>query len=207
MPRDSTTKVLANVREFRPSLRVIKCKAKRGEAVGRKDARKSGPPVASTATAVELNQRRRAKMKKQAYMMIALLVLVGSMAVAAQAQTSGSRTQLIASIPFEFSVAGKTLPAGDYTVKQINPSSDHAVLQLRDKNGNSAMVQMNNVIGTARESARLVFNCYGSQHYFSQAWTSADANGLEAARGRAERQANEIAGMKVKSESVALRVR
>jgi len=37
-------------------------------------------------------------MKKTAYTMIALLVLIGGMAVAAQAQT-GSRTQLIAKIP------------------------------------------------------------------------------------------------------------
>ena len=52
-------------------------------------------------------------MKKQAYTMIAMIVLVGSMAVAAQAQTSG-RTRMIANIPFEFSVGNQTLPAGEY---------------------------------------------------------------------------------------------
>ena len=145
-------------------------------------------------------------MKKQAYTMIALLVLVGSMAVAAQAQTSG-RNQLIANIPFEFNVGSKTLPAGEYTVRQINPASDHAVLQLRDKEGNSAMIQMNNVVGKANEKARLVFSCYGGQHYFSQAWTAAEATGLEASPSGAEHRASEIAGMKSKSESVALRAR
>ena len=64
-------------------------------------------------------------MKKQAYTMIALLVLVGSMAVAAQAQTSG-HTKLISNIPFEFNVGNTTLPAGEYTVAQVNPASDHA---------------------------------------------------------------------------------
>ena len=66
-------------------------------------------------------------MKRQAYIVMAMFVLVGSMAVAAQAQSSG-HTQLIANIPFAFSVGNKTLPAGEYTVVQVNPASDHAVL-------------------------------------------------------------------------------
>jgi hypothetical protein len=80
-------------------------------------------------------------------MMIALMVLVGLMAVAAQAQT-GSRTQLVANIPFQFNVGDKAMPAGEYTVSQVNPSSDHAVLQLRSKDGkNTMMIQMTNMIG------------------------------------------------------------
>jgi membrane-bound ClpP family serine protease len=86
-------------------------------------------------------------MKRHAYMMIALMVLVGLMAVAAQAQT-GSRTQLVANIPFQFNVGDKAMPAGEYTVSQVNPSSDHAVLQLRSKDGkNTMMIQMTNMIG------------------------------------------------------------
>src|SRR2546427_11378738 len=107
-------------------------------------------------------------MKRQAYPMIAMIILVGSMAVAAQAQT-GSRTQLIANIPFDFSVGNKTLPAGEYTVRQINPSSDHAVLQLRSQDGKaSAMVQMNAVIDKTRsqETASLIFNRYGNRYFF-----------------------------------------
>ena len=65
-------------------------------------------------------------MKKQAYTMIAMIVLVGSMAVAAQAQTSG-HARLIANIPFQFKVGNKTLPAGEYTVAQVNPASDHEI--------------------------------------------------------------------------------
>ena len=42
-------------------------------------------------------------MKKQAYTMMALLVLMGSMAMAAEAQNN-SRRQLIANIPFQFNV-------------------------------------------------------------------------------------------------------
>jgi hypothetical protein len=147
-------------------------------------------------------------MKKQAYTMIAMIVLVGSMAVAAKAQTSG-RTQLIANIPFQFNVGNKTLPAGEYTVAQVNPASDHAVLQLRSKNGRaSAIVQMGSVIGKAQESAKLIFNRYGNQYFFAQAWVDGDNTGFEAPKSRAERAGKrEIAGIKAKTEAVALTVR
>lgn len=147
-------------------------------------------------------------MKKQAYTIIALMVLVGSLAVAAQAQTA-SRTQLVANIPFEFNVGDKAMPAGEYTVSQVNPSSDHAVLQLRAKDGSrTVMIQMNNVIGRAKDGSHLLFNHLGNQYYFSQAWISGEDTGWQAPKSKAERLARtELAGMKPLTEKVALRVR
>jgi hypothetical protein len=141
-------------------------------------------------------------MQKHVNKLIAFLVLAGSMAVAGQAQTTG-RLQLRATIPFEFNVGQKTMPAGEYTITQINPSSDRTVLQLRRSDGRSTtLVQMNNVIGTAGDGARLVFNRYGRQHYFSQVWTSAGATGWEAPKARPE-----LASLKPVRETVAVNVR
>ena len=142
-------------------------------------------------------------MKKQAYTMIAMIVLVGSMAVAAQAQTSG-HTKFIAKIPFQFNVGDKTLPAGEYTVTQINPSSDRVVLKLESKDG-SVMLQMNTVIGKTQDSARLVFNRYGDRCYFAQAWTPGQNDGLEASKSRGERSAaRELAGNQRQTQTVAI---
>ena len=147
-------------------------------------------------------------MKKQAYTMIVLLVLVGSMAVAAQAQTVG-RTQLIANIPFQFNVGTKTLPAGEYSVRQVNPDSDHGVLLLSSKDGNaSAMIQVGSVIGKAQESAKLTFHRYGNKYFFAQAWIDGDNTGMQAPKSKAERAAeSELAGLQSKTETVALRAR
>jgi hypothetical protein len=143
-------------------------------------------------------------MKKQAYTMIAMIVLVGSMAVAAQAQTSG-HTQLIANIPFDFNVGTKTLPAGEYTIVQVNPASGSAVLQLRSKDGSgSAMVQMNPVMGKASDSAHLVFHRYGNQYFFSQSWIDGEGSGLQAPKPRVER---ELASIKATNETVAMTAR
>ncbi len=146
-------------------------------------------------------------MKKQAYTMIALLVLVGSMAVAAQAQTVG-RTQLIANIPFQFNVGAKTLPAGEYSVRQVNPDSGGALL-LSSKDGNaSVMIQVGSVIGKAQESAKLTFHRYGNKYFFAQAWIDGDNTGMQAPKSKAERAAeSELAGLQSKTETVALRAR
>lgn len=147
-------------------------------------------------------------MKREAYTMIALMVLVGSMAVAAQAQNSG-RNRLTADIPFEFHVGDKTMPTGRYTVSQINPASDLVVLQLRNQDGSAtAMLQMNAVIGEAPETAKLVFRRYGSQHFFAEAWIDGDSTGLQAPRSRAERVSlRELAGTKRTTTTVALKRR
>jgi hypothetical protein len=144
-------------------------------------------------------------MKKTLYTMIALLVLIGGMAVAAQAQT-GSRTQLIARIPFDFNVGNKSMPAGEYTVRQVNPSSDRAVLQLSNHNGEATvMIQMNPVIARGKqETASLTFNRYGNQYFFAQAWMPGN-DGLAANKSAAERGVQkEMAGIRARTETVAL---
>ncbi len=145
-------------------------------------------------------------MKKQLYTMTAMMILAGFGAMSsAKAQTSASR-QLIANIPFEFSVGSKSMPAGDYTVRQINPASDNAILQFRSKDGSAgAMVQMRSVPGKTQESARLVFHRYGDRYFFAQAWTTGDSEGLEAPRSRVERSMVEkLAGIAPANESIAL---
>ena len=140
--------------------------------------------------------------------MIALLVLVGSMAVAAQAQTSG-RTQLIAHIPFQFNVGKTALPAGEYSVRQVNPDSDCGVLLLSSRDGNaSAMIQVGSVIGKAPETAKLTFHRYGNKYFFAQAWIDGDNTGMQAPQSKAERAAeSELAGLQPKTATVALRAR
>lgn len=146
-------------------------------------------------------------MKRQAYTMIAMIVLVGSMAVAARAQTIG-RTQLVANIPFQFSVGNKTMPAGEYTVLSVNADSSNVVLKIQSQDGKAgALVRMMSVIGKAQENAKLIFNRYGNHYYFAQAWVDGEKSGLEAPKSRAERAERELAGIKMATESVALTAR
>ena len=140
---------------------------------------------------------------KKGYTIIALLVLVGSMAVAANAQNNGRR--LVASVPFQFNVGDRTLPAGQYTIVQINPSSDRAILQIRSSDNQSVLVQMNSIKGRTADGSTLVFHRYGNKYFFAQAWIDGDSEGLSVPGSRAERATRkELSALGLKTESIAL---
>jgi len=147
-------------------------------------------------------------MKKQAYTMIAMIVLVGSLAVAAQAQTNG-RIALIANIPIQFSIGNKSLPAGEYTVRSISDDSRNVVLRIQSRDGkSSAMLLVGTIEGKAQERAKLVFHRYGNQYFFAQAWVDGDSRGLEAQKSRAERAAErEFAEITMATKSVTVTAR
>ena len=144
-------------------------------------------------------------MKNQAYMMIAAIMLVTVAGLStANAQTSSS-AQMVASIPFEFNVGNKTLPAGEYNVRCINPGSSTKVLQIRSTTGSqSALVRTDSVSGKMKDNAQLLFHRYGNEYFFAQAWMPADSIGMQAPKSRRLKE-HELAQATRTSETVALR--
>jgi hypothetical protein len=101
--------------------------------------------------------------KRNSIVLAAMALMVLMAAIPAKAQTSGHRL-LVANIPFDFKVGKAILPAGEYTVNQVNPTSASAILNLRSVDGRvGVMVQMASVIGKAEEGAQLIFNRYGNR--------------------------------------------
>ena len=144
-------------------------------------------------------------MKKQTYMLIATIILATVAGLStAQAQTS-PMLNLTANIPFDFKVGDKALPAGEYTVICVNPTSSVKVLQIRSKSGTtSAMVRTSSVNGLSQDTGRLVFHRYGDQYFFAQAWMAAEGIGMQAPRAKAIK-ALELAGEKRTTETVIAR--
>jgi len=126
-------------------------------------------------------------MKKLFYTLMMLVALV-TVASTAQAQTNNPQT-VIAKIPFAFSVGKTTLPAGKYTFTVVNPSSDRKVLEIRNVDGHAkAMVLTNTSDGHLSDNAKLVFEHYGDQYFFTQAQWAGDATSLAVLRSKAERK-------------------
>ena len=146
-------------------------------------------------------------MRKQIFMLAASVVVLVTMAVVttAQAQTIN---QFTADIPFDFHVGGERFPAGEYTIRCINPSSDVKALQLRKTDGESSvMLHTNSIVGRINRNSRLVFNRYGNQYYFSQAWLGSESLGMQAVKSRQEKAtAKEMARLSYKPEMVALTI-
>ena len=144
-------------------------------------------------------------MRKQLYFIaIAIAVCAGSVA---RANAQGTQ-QFTANIPFDFQVSGERFPAGQYTIRCLNPSSDAKVLQLRKTDGESSvMLQTNSIVGKINSKSRLIFNRYGNQYYFSQAWLPSESIGMQAVKSRQEKAtAKEMARLAYKPEVVAVRM-
>ena len=147
-------------------------------------------------------------MKKTAYTIMALTVLIGSMAVAAQAQTARHATVRV-SIPFQFHVGNATMPAGDYTIRELNEDSNASTLQIScQKSGANTIVNMIGALGNTPAMSKLTFRRYGNQYYFAAVWVEGENDGLQAPKSKAERATQkELATLNVPMETVAVKLR
>ena len=145
-------------------------------------------------------------MKKQIYMVVTVIALLTIANLSSANAQTQPRVQLTVNIPFAFSIGDKNMPAGEYTVRCTNPSSDAKVLQLINSDRHeSVMVRTNSVIGKMHDDAKLVFNRYGEQYFLAQVWLPSDPDGMEALKSRTEKQmARELAANKLTKETVAI---
>ena len=143
-------------------------------------------------------------MKKYLTLTIAIMMFLAVVTVTAEAQVSASR-QISARIPFAFNVGSKTLPAGEYTVKVLNPNSDRSVLQIRSKDGKlSALVQTNGIKSENADAAKLVFNRYSDTYFFAQAQLAGDSTALAAVKSSTQRNKEHELARNVSKSAVAV---
>ena len=144
-------------------------------------------------------------MKKQVITMMASVAFFATLAITSvQAQNAGT---VSVSIPFDFAVSGKTLPAGEYYV-QRSAEGARVVTTIRNRDKTKAVylpqthpVQTNEI----QSESKLVFNKYGDQYFLSQVWISGRSAGDELAKTARERGLqNEIAKSQQKPETVVI---
>jgi hypothetical protein len=145
----------------------------------------------------------RQQILKAATMFVGIIALAFASAMAGSAQNSRS---IVVNIPFEFSVKGATLPAGEYIVSN-QATSDRMSLSMRrtDGKGSAIVLTMNVQKPEIQTESRLVFNRYGEHYFLSQIWTSGDSDGRELFKTRQERSlAVELARNNARPETIAL---
>ncbi len=147
-------------------------------------------------------------MKKHVHILLATAVLVSAFTVCAQAQ-SRNQQQLRVDVPFAFNVGSTQMPAGEYNVSVVNPSSDRSVLQLKSFDGkSSALVHTTDIIGWASPRARLVFRHYNAQYFLAQVWMASEATGLSAPNSSAEKAVRrQVGASNKKADLVAVNAR
>jgi hypothetical protein len=117
-------------------------------------------------------------MKKYARSLVAVAFLLG-LGVTAKAE-SGSR--VVVTLPFEFVVSGKTLPAGTYTASRLSDYRFGGLRLTSRANGTSIFVLPNEVEGTSADKPNLTFRQVGEQHFLSAVQTEDEIYNIPVSR-------------------------
>jgi hypothetical protein len=124
-------------------------------------------------------------------------------AVTAQAQGGNN---LVVDVPFDFTVSGKSLPAGRYAVVRGTQGSADG-LRLQSSDGKKAVYVLTKPIQSTdtHEQGAVVFTRYGNQLFLTQVWIAGKSTGREMFKGAGERALQrEAAKRRVKPETIAL---
>jgi hypothetical protein len=128
---------------------------------------------------------RNIEMKKQILMSMLVVATLTVLSTAVQAQ---SQLNWSGKIPFEFSAAGKTLAAGEYTVKLVNRASDRPALLLQNLETREAViVQTMSDTKQITNVATLQFRRYGNHYFFGGVQLAGDSLSLKTIKSKSER--------------------
>jgi len=124
-------------------------------------------------------------MQIQTWKKLIMLSVLGVLtSVSAHAQAG---KQFIVTIPFNFYVAGKTLPAGQYHIGRSTEDAEGLV--LRGTDGRTGLFVLTRGIQNkeVQQESKLVFRRYGDQYFLGEVWISGRSTGRELPRSRKER--------------------
>ena len=111
---------------------------------------------------------------------IAFCAVIAAMG-AVTGQTSPG--DVVADVPFAFSVAGQQLPAGHYIVKATDD-----FIRISSANKQGFFVPTHTAVRAATDDTKLVFHRYGDTYFLSCIWVKGSTTGKELFRSRAERE-------------------
>jgi len=133
-------------------------------------------------------------MKKQLWKVVGFLA---ALLAASTAVSQTNRGDIIANIPFPFTVANHTLPPGRYVTR-----IGEITLRIFNCHNQGTFVLTIGVEGKAPESTgELVFHRYGNAYFLSEVWVPANGIGRKVFQSRTEK---ELAGKQTDMEALIL---
>ena len=108
-------------------------------------------------------------MRKQFLRILIVLIGITGLGMATKGQAVD---QIVVKIPYEFVVAGKTLPAGTYRVHRLSDSFERTLVLSSLENGASAFIFATEVEGRHDDNARVSFEQAGGELFLSKIQTA-----------------------------------
>lgn len=87
------------------------------------------------------------------------------------------------SVPFQFEANGKTLPAGQYSVRMTSENAGIYSMRNMDTHEGVLLVTVHPIANSAGE-AKLVFQQAVDGYYLAEVWTGDNARAVRSPRGR-----------------------
>ena len=100
-------------------------------------------------------------------------VLSAAAALVMLAPAAHAQNKTVANVPFDFTVADVTLPAGEYAVQ---PESPGGLIEIHNVATRKTVLVMaartlSAYKGTTDGTGRLIFHRYGDRYFFSEVWS------------------------------------
>ena len=108
-------------------------------------------------------------MRKHCLRILIVLFSFAGLGIAARAQV---RDQVIVTIPFEFVVGGKTLPAGTYKVNRVTVSDPRTLILRSFENYTSVLVVPSQAENGSTDKVYVSFERVGGQYFLSKIATA-----------------------------------
>jgi len=117
-------------------------------------------------------------MKTHLRILVAVTFLFG-LGVAAKAET---RAEIVVKLPFQFSVGGKTLPAGTYKVGHVSDNKFNSLILTNRDTGHSVFVLPSDNESTSTDMPQVSFQRVGGEHFLSAIETRNDVYNIPVSR-------------------------
>lgn len=118
----------------------------------------------------------------------ALVLFAALVTVVTESASARTSRSLVVNIPFSFTVAGKSLPAGEYLVERSTQASADGLSLRNVDTGAGAFVLTSTLQSNSRqEASRLVFTRYNEHYFLSQFWTVGESSGRALIKSEKER--------------------
>jgi hypothetical protein len=136
---------------------------------------------------------------------IGLVAIIAAISGVITADGQSLSNRVGATIPFDFTVADKKLPAGEYYIGRGQPSSGDTLLRVSSVGGNQNSFRLTIPVVTSapKDSDTLIFHQYGDQYFLSEVWPAGASVGRVLLESRGERAARASVG----SNKLSMKVR
>ena len=108
-------------------------------------------------------------MKKYCVRILSAFFGLAALAITAKGQAVD---QVVVNIPYEFVVAGKTLPAGTYKVNRVSANDERALAISNFEGHATVLVLSSEIADKSAEQPSLSFRHVGEQHLLSKIQTA-----------------------------------